>query len=316
MIITKTPLRISLLGTISDLPNHHIRAGGSNISGAIDKYVYVSVEKRSSPNIEIETDIHEEVAMLSSQVLHPLVRECVKWVGIESNLYIKIKSDVTGYGSGLGASSAIVVGLLNALFKQKEKKVLPPCELFTNAVQVELHEVGSHIGIQDQYLASFGGFHQLLYGRDGSIKTKPIRFERSGALILVSTNIPKTASNVLLSGEKSSNLKQIRALVSDLYSSLMANDVDRIGAILAEEWQLRADVVGSHPKIEQIYETAIGAGALGGHVCGSGGGGYIIFVVPTGEVGARVVGELANLGYPHIPFNFVTEGSKHIGVGY
>ena len=309
MITTKTPLRVSLVGSITDIPDYYLRHGGSNISATIDKYVDVSVEQLDTPDLEIETDIHSEVAKTVDQVLHPLVRECLRWSGVKGGVHIKVQSDVTPYGSGLGASSALTVGLLHALFKLQDECVVSPDLLFANAVHVELNRVGSVIGVQDQYFAVHGGFRRLVYNRDGSITSRSIPLPPSECFLLFDTGLIKTASAVIKPAmDRSDLLDEIKGIVPELESALLADDINTVGVLLNKVWYLKRCLTGATGRIDRLYDTAIKHGALGGKLCGSGGGGHFLFIAPP-HCHAGIISGLTGLGCRHVPFTFVERGS-------
>lgn len=319
MIITQTPLRISLLGGGSDFRQFFMRDGGCVLSSAIDKYIYVIIKERFDSKIRIGYTKTELVDSID-QIEHELVRECLRKVGITSQVEISTMGDIPSFGSGLGSSSTVTVGLLNAMYTyigiQKEYATLAE-----EACQIEIDILGNPIGIQDQYIAAFGGQRFIEFLPKG-VKVHSWGLGRSHLeqldqrLLLFATNIPRRASTVLNEqvnniDDKFSSLQQIRDLAREAYEHLQDNDPDTLGALLHQNWMIKKQLASkiSNSYIDELYEAARKAGATGGKITGAGGGGYLLLYCPP-EFQANVRSALNRL--TELSFKLERDGSKVI----
>jgi D-glycero-alpha-D-manno-heptose-7-phosphate kinase len=326
MIISRTPLRISFAGGGTDLPAFWREEPGAVLSTTIDKYIYVVVNRRFEPEIRVsysKTEIVDNV----SDIQHDLVREALRVTGLPSHLELLTMADVPA-GTGLGSSSSVTVGLLNALYAF-QGKLRSPDELAHEACEIEIDIIGKPIGSQDQFAAAYGGLRFFRFETDGTVRVEPvvctpeILTELQRNLILFFTGMTRSADAILevQSANIASNdmvrthLRNMRDLAFELQSVLAGkHPLDHFGAILNEAWQLKKQAAEgiSNPSIEEWYENALAAGALGGKLLGAGGGGCLLFYCPY-ERQNQVRTALSEL--PEIHFRFEPEGSKITFIG-
>ena len=310
-IITKTPLRISFGGGGTDIPWFYEKHGGAVISTTIDKYVTVKVREDGN------TGRREDG--------NPIVRECLRKLGIGGGVSVEIKSDVGDRGTGLGSSSALTVGLLNALYTLRDSKLqYKRCYLETLAQQacaIEIEVLGKPIGKQDQYASCYGGFRRYRFDQAGDVAISEclhFQFEAQverleARLLLFDTHIQRSADTVLESQRERNDiasLLKIKRLEEEFYNCfLIGGDIDHVGAILHESWMLKRQLSDrtTNRAIDEIYRRALDAGAVGGKLLGAGGGGHFLFYVAPGKQ-ATVKKALEGLA-THVPFNFENRGT-------
>jgi D-glycero-alpha-D-manno-heptose-7-phosphate kinase len=294
MIITQTPLRMSLAGGGSDIPAFYRKFGGAVVSTAIDKYIYVNVNKKFDDGIRVSYSRTEEVDSVG-QVQHPIVRESLNQLGIQGGIEITSIADIPSRGTGLGSSSSFTVGLLLALHAFQSRYV-SPAALAEQACKVEIDLCGEPIGKQDQYAASFGGLNFIRFEPDDSVIVEPllcppeILARLQDSLITFYTGSTRQASSVLVEQTQQAKsdqptqdlLRRMTKLAYSLREELNGGRVDALGEILDEGWHLKRQV---HPgisssAIDDWYETGKREGALGGKLLGAGGGGFLTFFAP------------------------------------
>lgn len=295
MIISRTPLRMSLVGGGTDIPAFYRKHGGAVVSTTINKYVYVAVHKEFENRIRIAYSKVEHPKNVEA-IKHPLVRECLKLVGIEGGIEIMSMSDIPATGSGLGSSSSFTVGLLNALWAYCNQIPFPnDNELARAACQVEIELCGEPIGKQDQYAAAFGGLNYMTFNKDDSVCVEPIEcasetlrtLERR--TLLFYTGITRQSWTVLREQEaaitadhaktKRKTLERMVQIAIDTNTILRHHNLSRYGDLLHENWELKKSLgwnVSSH-FIDKWYDAARKAGALGGKLLGAGNGGFLMF---------------------------------------
>ncbi len=319
MIISKTPLRISFVGGGTDIASYYENNAGCVLSTGIDLFVYVIIQKRFD-NLVVVNYSKKEVVNNVNEVKHDLVREAMKKAGIVDGVEITTLSDIHSKGSGLGSSSAITVGLLNAFYSymglQKSNR-----EIAEDACDIEINILKSPIGKQDQYAASFGGLRRYQFNPGGFVDEKRIRLsEESEAklnqnLFLVYTGVVREANEILkdqgkhASGNKS-NLDEIAKMPDRLIEELKAGKVEEVGKMLHENWMIKKHLSSaiSKPEIDALYELGITNGAIGGKLLGAGGGGFILFYVPE----EHHVKFKQNVGqnYRVLPIHLVNAGTR------
>ena len=339
MVITRTPIRISFVGGGTDIADFYRQYGGEVISTAIDKYISVRITKRSDAQIAINTPHHRETVSDIDHIQHPLIREAVQKTfppacgGIKGGgISITVTSDIPSRGCGLGSSSALTVGLLNALYAYQGIEMpvaLNPDKigaetLAHQACEIEIDRLNQPIGKQDQYIAAYGGLRWIQFNRDESVETHeiPVTPETIAYLednfILFYTGIQRRAETILHEQKRSASpqtLLQIKRLVPTFYDVLVKGEhggcFDEVGHLLHRAWQLKRSLCDSisNPILDTIYERAIAAGALGGKILGAGGGGYFLFYVPREKQGA-VTAALSDLGLSRLKFGFEPQGSQ------
>ena len=326
MIICRTPLRISFAGGGTDLPAFSREESGAVLSTTIDKYIYVVANRRFEPEIRVsysKTEIVQNVA----DIQHDLVRESLRVTGLPSHLEILTMADIPA-GAGLGSSSSVTVGLLNALYAF-QGRLRSPEELAHEACEIEIDIIGKPIGKHDQYAAAYGGLRFFQFENDGNVRVEPVvctaevLAELQRNLIIFFTGMTRSADTILevQSANVASNdiirnhLRQMKALAFELRSVLAGeHPLDRFGAILHSGWQLKKQAAEgiSNPSIEEWYDRAMSAGALGGKLLGAGGGGCLLFYCPY-ERQNQIRSALSEL--PEIHFRFEPEGSKITFIG-
>ena len=324
MIISRTPIRISLVGGSTDIANFYRGYGGEVISTAIDKYISVRITKRRNSQIAINTPDHRETVSHLEHIQHALIREAMRKTGVTEGVSITVTSDIPSRGCGLGSSSALTVGLLNALYTYRGIEMSTET-LAHQACEIEIDRLKQPIGKQDQYIAAYGGLRRIQFNKDESVHAQEIpvtpeivaRLEDNCALFY--TGIQRRAETILHKQKRSANpqtLLQIKELVPAFYDVLVKGDEDRlceIGYLLDRAWQLKRSLCDSisNPMLDTIYERATAAGALGGKILGAGGGGYFLFYVPTEKQG-DVTAALSDLGLSRLAFRFESKGSQLI----
>ncbi len=323
MVISQTPLRISFVGGGSDLPSFYKKFGGAVVSTAIDKYIYINVNKKFDDLIRVSYSI-TEFADKPEVIKHELVREALLSVGIQNGVEITSISDIPSKGTGLGSSSSYTVGVLNALraylgkFSSKEYLADKACE-------IEIEKCHQPIGKQDQYAAAFGGFNFTEFHEDDSVSVSPIICSKDTItklqknLLLLYTGITRSTKDILEVQNKNSinsrqainSLKEMTKLAMKTRDALSGDDLDYFGNILDENWQLKKSLAGgiSSGNIDKWYGIAKKHGAVGGKILGAGGGGFLL-VYADEERHPEIVNSLPNL--KPIDINFDNEGSRII----
>jgi D-glycero-alpha-D-manno-heptose-7-phosphate kinase len=322
MIISSAPVRITLGGGGTDLKSYYSKYGGFLIAAAIDKYIFISVNKRFYDSIRLsysETEIVDGV----SQIKHRIFREALKLLDIEGGIELTSVADVPA-NCGLGSSSSFTVSLLNALHTYKREFVTQR-HLAEEASHIEIDILGEPIGKQDQYISAFGGVTCLTFDRNGDVLVEPLRMtdealeQLENSIFLFHSGIERPASEVLSEqNEKSKkddaeviqSLHRIKELGLETRKALEKGDVDHFGELLDVHWQTKKNLSNkvSNPFIDECYEVAIKNGALGGKIMGAGGGGFFMFYC-NGDKG-RLTQSLKNIGLRQMRFNFDFEGVK------
>jgi D-glycero-alpha-D-manno-heptose-7-phosphate kinase len=323
MIIAKTPLRISFAGGGSDLKAYYRNVYGSVVSTTIDKYMYVSINKTFDHHIRVIYSKIEYVEHID-EIEHNLAREALKLVGIKGGgLDISYMGDMlpAQFGSGLGASSSLTVGILNALHALKGERIAAET-LAEEACRIEIELLGRPIGKQDQYAAACGGLNYFRFNQDESVLVEPILChqetmnELNKNLLLFYTGLNPQSDSILKEQTRKTpkNLPVLDSMVGlteELRKALKNNNLRRFGDILHEGWlykqKLAKDI--TNPAIDAWYERARKAGASGGKILGSGGGGFLLIYCEEKSQN-KVRKALADLR--EVPFHFEPEGSKII----
>ena len=321
MIITRTPLRVGLVGGGTDLPDYYREHGGRVLNAAIDKYVYVVVKQRFDDDIYVNYSSKEIVSRVED-LQHELVREALHMTGIRGGVEITTLSDIpSSGGSGLGSSSAVTVGLLQALFTYQGRQLTAE-ELADRACAIEIDRCRKPIGKQDQYAAAYGGVCDIRFGPgDGVVVdqlalTPQIRRRVQEELLLFFTGVTRSANSIL--SEQTANiadrlpqLHQLRDLAGDAATGLRDGDVDALGVAMNKSWAAKRELASgvSTSQIDEAVEAAISAGATGAKVTGAGGGGFLLVVCPL-ESQRRVREQLVHLR--ELPINIEPFGSRVI----
>lgn len=281
---------MSFTGGGSDLPGFYRTFGGAVISTAIDKYVYVNVNKKFDNGIRLAYSKNEEVSFVH-QIEHRLIRASLEYLGIQGGIEITTIADIPSKGTGLGSSSSFTVGLLHALNAFVGRYVSNE-QLGTDSCYIEIDRCGEPIGKQDQYAAAFGGFNLIRFNPDDSVVVSPIICQRETIqtiernILVFYTGISRSASVLLKQQSNEVNnhtkkqaiLKQMVQLTFDLADELHRNNTDAFGEILHENWVLKKSITDgiSSSEIDNWYEMARRAGATGGKILGAGAGGFLL----------------------------------------
>jgi len=290
MIITRTPFRISFAGGGTDLQDFYQVELGAVVSTAINKYMYIIVNERFTDTIRISYRSKTEIVENADEIQHPLVREALRMVGISKGIEIISVADIHA-GAGLGSSSSFTVGLLNALYAYKGVYKSAE-ELAQEACHIEIDLLGEPIGKQDQYIAAYGGFRYIQFNSDNTVSTDPIYWSDSTKeklaqnMLLLDTGNVREASAILREQKKNTtqgdtvdSLKKLRDMAIDLKERLNSSaSPDIIGEILHKGWMIKKRLASdiSNSEIDEYYEKALRAGAIGGKISGAGGGGFLL----------------------------------------
>jgi D-glycero-alpha-D-manno-heptose-7-phosphate kinase len=287
MIITQTPLRISIAGGGTDLAGYYRRSGGAVVSTAIDKYLFVIVKARFDDKIYVDYS-RKEVVDSIDEIQHELVREAARMTGMKNGFEVAMMADIPSEGSGLGSSSSLTVGLLNAFYQFNGQQVGAE-RLAREACRIEIDILGKPIGKQDQYIAAYGGLRRFTFNPDDTVDVENIDLPESARrrfgsnLLLFFTDIVRQASSIL-SDQREKIVDtvgfhdEIRSLAGEVADALDAGDFDAIGSILHRNWELKKQLANgvSNAKIDEMYSDALRGGAIGGKISGAGGGGFLM----------------------------------------
>ena len=326
MIISKTPLRASLFGGGTDFKGYwaNSRMGyGTVLSAALDMHVYITVNHKFDDMIRIVYSGNELVNSVD-EVKHNIIREALKITGIKSGIEIIYMADIplSGAGIGLASSSALAVGVLNALHAYKGEYVTPEI-LAREACEIEINRLGQQIGIQDQYAVAYGGFHQYRFYSNGKVSVNPVIGDRKAIeavesnLLMFFTGQTRDSRKILSEqsntiGDKSAMLDELVQITDRIYSEAFRIDrIDMIGERLDYAWQIKKKFASgvSNEVIDDMYSKAREAGALGGKVLGAGGGGFLLFYVPKDNQESV---RRALKDYREVPFKIDPQGSSII----
>jgi D-glycero-alpha-D-manno-heptose-7-phosphate kinase len=324
VIITRTPLRISFAGGQTDVPSFYRAYGGGAVtSAAIDRYVHVLVNPKFDRSIRVAYSRTENVGSLQ-ELQHELVREAMRAAGLHEAIEVHTIADIPSEGTGLGSSSTLTVGLLNALYAYRGI-LKEPAELAREACEIEIDRLGGSLGKQDQYIAAFGGTQFFEFRADDSVRVAPIplstrdREALGDHLSLFYTGVTRKGEELLKrqserSGANRPALERMRELAREARDAITACDFSRLGGILDEGWKLKRGLSSgiSTDEIDARYAAAKAAGAWGGKITGAGGGGFLLFVHPP-ERSHQIAQALAPM--ERLPVRITPEGSRILFVG-
>ena len=292
MIITRSPLRISLGGGGTDLPSYYREHGGFVLSAAIDKYVYIALHQTFVEDLIIKYSRMERVKSLD-EIQHPLIREALKLTGHKPvGLEIASMSDIPA-GTGLGSSGSFLTALLEALHLNN-KTIVPKHELAEQACYIEIERLGEPIGKQDQYIAAFGGITGFDFRCDDTVAVNPLKLSSETIanlednLMLFYTGYTRSASDILREQDAKSkdhdqtmidNLHFVKELGMETRQAFEGGDLRRFAEIMQIHWKHKKKRSNnmSNSTIDECYELACRNGALGGKLIGAGGGGFLMF---------------------------------------
>lgn len=319
MIIVQTPLRVSFFGGGTDFPSYYLSEGGCVLTTAIDKYIFVTIKQRFDDLLRIGYTRTEMVESVDA-VEHELIREALRKTGITKGIEITTTGDIPA-GTGLGSSSTVTVGTLNSMYHFLRQTVSAD-QLAREACEIEIDRLHKPIGVQDQYIAAYGGFRFIEFKQDGNIHVSEIQLDPlikrrlNESLLLFFTGTTRQASSILTEQKEnmSQNLAVLGAMKQMAYTArdeLCAGNIDALGTLMHEYWQLKKNLASqiSNGGIEEWYQAARKAGALGGKITGAGGGGFLLLYCPYGKR------EAVRAALPHLrelPFQLESDGSKVI----
>jgi D-glycero-alpha-D-manno-heptose-7-phosphate kinase len=321
MIITRSPLRISLGGGGTDLPSYYREHSGFVIAAAIDKYVYITLHRTFGEELIIKYSKLERVRSVD-EVQHPIIREALRLVQVsEPHLEIASMADIPA-GTGLGSSGSFTTALLKALHAHRRHLVHPE-ELAEQACHIELEKLGEPIGKQDQYIAAYGGITCFRFLPTGKVEAWPLKIQPDTLyglednLLLFFTGYSRSASSILEEQDKKSkgndkdmvaNLHFVKELGRESKDALEAGDLHRFGEIMNTHWehkkQRSANMSNAH--INEWYDLARANGAVGGKLIGAGGGGFLMFYA---EDKVRLRKAMRGAGLQEVRFRFDFEGT-------
>lgn len=317
MLITQTPLRISFAGGGTDLEAYYRHGGGAVLSSAIDKYVYVILNKRFDDKIYLSYS-KKEIVDSVDEIQHELVREAMRIAGVTKGVEIAIMADIPSSGSGLGSSSSLTVGLLNA-FHTYQGVQAPAEQLAREACEIEITRCGKPIGKQDQYIAAYGGLNFFEFQPSGEVTVTPVRLgpvkrHWSASMLLFFSDITRQAETILQeqsakTAAKREYLDRIKALAYRARDAVGAGRFDEIGDILRENWELKKELASgiTRPEIDRMVAAALAGGAAGCKLCGAGGGGFLLTYCARADK-SRLRQALRD--YREMPFFLERYGSK------
>jgi|TARA_B100001971_G_scaffold14796_1_gene11621 D-glycero-alpha-D-manno-heptose-7-phosphate kinase len=291
MIVVRTPLRVSFLGGGTDFPEHYRKHGGAVISTAIDKYIYVIVKQRFDDMVYVNYS-KKEIVESMTELEHELVREAMRVTDVHQGVEITTLADVPSSGTGLGSSSSVTVGLLQALHAYNGQLVTAET-LARQACEIEIDRCGKPIGIQDQYIAAYGGFRELTFCEDDEVEVAELVLEEellrrlNRNLMLFYTDLTRPSESVLNEqrnniGERRASLVGLSELAAEARKCLQCDDLTTFGELLHQGWELKKGLASgvSNPTLDEYYGAAREAGAIGGKISGAGGGGFLLLYCP------------------------------------
>ena len=322
MIITRSPLRVSLGGGGTDLPSYYREFGGFLVAAAIDKYVYLTQHRTFQPGIIVKYSKLERADHVD-QIEHPIVREALKLTGVtDPHLELTSMADIPG-GTGLGSSGSFTTALLKALHTSK-KSLVSPAELAEQACDIELNKLGEPIGKQDQYIAAVGGITAFTFHKDGRVEYRPARiseetlFNLEDNLLLFFTGYSRSASAILKDQNEKSKAND-QAMLDNMHFTkelgykslecLETGNLDEFARLMDVHWQRKKirSAGMSNPVINDWYDHAMSNGALGGKLIGAGGGGFLMFYAGDKK---KLRHARREKGLQEVRFRFDFEGTK------
>lgn len=334
-IQTITPLRIGLAGGLTDIPDFYEKFGGEVLTTTIDQYIRIHFTKLETDEFIVSSGLGRECKKFPEEIEHAIVREALKMYPLNHGVSIRIESDVSPLGSGLGSSSALAVGLLQGLAAMNGNWRPSPDELARDACVLEMEKLGLPSGKQDPYICAYGGVRHMYFFECGDVQVDDVNLPPCVMsnicknLMLFDTGKYRSSTRILKShqkdyfGNRISNLLRIKEFVPEMHRLLTVkrDNYDDMGSFFHWHWILKREMSPSTSTllIDKIYEEALTAGAIGGRVLGAGGGGHILFYVPGIERQISVGRALARYGLKDVPFQFIEHGSlvsdKHDAFG-
>ena len=319
MIIIQTPLRISFFGGGTDFASFFRSEGGCVLTTAIDKYIFVTIKQRFDAKLRIGYTQTEMVDSLD-EIRHELVREALRKTQIFQGVEVSTMGDIPA-ASGLGSSSTVTVGALHAMYSYRGEMVSAE-QLAQEACEIEIDILGKPIGIQDQYIAAYGGLRFLEFTPDGRVLNEKIELDintkrrLNERLLLFFTGVTRQSETILSEqqaniGNRLEILRQMKGMAYTAKAELEKGNLDNIGHLLHESWLLKKQLASkvSNSALDEMYAVARRAGAIGGKIAGAGGGGFLMLYCPQDKQEA-VRTALSHL--QEFPFQLARNGTKVI----
>lgn len=326
MIITRSPLRISLGGGGTDLPSYYVENEGFLIAAAIDKYVYVTINTPFKEGIFLKYSSIEHAVDINS-ITHPIIRESLSLVhknDTNPKIEITTLADIPA-GTGLGSSGSFTTALLKGLYFD-ERKSVDAAELAEIACDIEINKLGEPIGKQDQFIAAVGGITCFTFCKDGKVKIEPLKissdtlYDLEDNLLLFFTGFSRSAGTVLMDQKEKSqahnedmlaNLHYVKEMGYKSKKLLEEGKTAEFGALMHEHWEHKKKRSSgmSNPQIDGWYELGLQNGAIGGKLVGAGGGGFLLFYA---EDRNKLKHAMKHAGLEEVRFKFDYEGTKVI----
>lgn len=326
MIITRSPLRISLGGGGTDLPSYYREHGGFVVAAAIDRYVYVTLHRTFVEECIIKYAQMERVHAID-EIAHPIIREALRLTGTAcASLEITVMSDIPA-GTGLGSSGSFTTALLGALHALNHE-IVTKARLAEEACHLEIDVLGEPVGKQDQFIAAYGGITVMTFNSDGTVDVAPARLDSETRAnlqdntMMFFTGYTRSASAILKDQDarlKSSDrgmieeLHRVKELGKESLAALEGGDLRRFAEIMHEHWERkrRRSTGMTNERIDRWYETARANGALGGKLIGAGGGGFLLFYT---EDKTRLRRAMRESGLPEVRVDFDSQGTTVVSV--
>jgi D-glycero-alpha-D-manno-heptose-7-phosphate kinase len=324
MIISRSPLRISLGGGGTDVPSYYQEHEGFLLAAAINRYVYVTVTRPFARGVYLKYSEIEHVSNVED-VKHPIMREVLKDLNLDTpQIEITTLADIPS-GTGLGSSGSFTTALIKALYSHYRRNI-HPAQLAELACQIEIEKLGEPIGKQDQYIAAYGGISEFTFHKNGSVTATPLNLSMQTVhdlednLVLFFTGISRSAGSILKDQVDKSKAND-KTMIENLHftknlgfrskSALINNETNKFGELMHEHWEHKKSRSNgmSNDFIDTAYNLALKSGAVGGKLVGAGGGGFLMFYASDKE---RLRSKMAELGLEEVRFQFDFEGTKVI----
>ena len=321
MIISRAPLRVSLAGGGSDLPSFYDQEDGMVLSFTINKYVYLALHDYFAGGIRVAYSQVEQVAKCED-LTHPIFRETMRLLRFDQSIEIGSYADVPSNGTGLGSSSAFTNALIVGL-QHFRREVIDIDKVAALTCQIEIEKCHQPIGKQDQWATAVGGINEFTFLKTGDVLKNQINISsdfnnRMGeSMKLFYLGYGRSAANILkiqnvnMKDNLANRLiqREIVQLVPEMKQSIFHEDIDTLGKLLNKGWLLKKKLANeiSNPSIDNIYEHALGCGAVGGKVVGAGGGGFLLLCVPPKN---HVKFKKSFIGFRELEFALEFEGTK------
>ncbi len=322
MIITRSPLRISLGGGGTDLPSYYEENEGFLLTAAINKFVYITMHENFQDEIWVKYSKIEKVSDIND-MRHPIFRESIKMLGLENEWFeIQSMADIPA-GTGLGSSSSFTTALLRCLHEYKGELVTTE-QIAREACEIEMGRLKEPIGKQDQYIAAYGGIRAMWFRKDGTVDvesvemTKDTFYNLEDNLVLYFTGFERSASQILKEqddktkasdNDMKTNLDQVKQMGLDTKTAFEKGDLHKFADIMNHHWEIKKKRSGhmSNPDIDEWYEHALKNGAMGGKLIGAGGGGFLMFY---SEDKVRLREAMHGTGLKEVRFRFENQGTR------